>query len=130
MERERSRDLRRRSLTTEEDDEPSDEDEEVDSDEEEEKIKQSMLQEDKGEEFNSTQLRKYQLERLRYFYAILTFSSKDVAKHVYDLVDGAEYLSSANFSTFALSPMRRISPRTSRATSVNGFRTATSPMTS
>ncbi|KAG2414281.1 hypothetical protein HFD88_003472 [Aspergillus terreus] len=83
--------------STKGDDEPSDEDEEVDSDEEEEKIKQSMLQEDKGEEFNSTQLRKYQLERLRYFYAILTFSSKDVAKHVYDLVDGAEYLSSANF---------------------------------
>ncbi|KAF9887026.1 pre-rRNA-processing protein esf1 [Aspergillus nanangensis] len=80
--------------------EPSDkeeEEEEFDSDEEEEQIKQSMLKEDKGEEFNSTQLRKYQLERLRYFYAILTFSSKDVAKHVYDLVDGAEYLSSANF---------------------------------
>ncbi|KAL4896225.1 uridine kinase family-domain-containing protein [Aspergillus ambiguus] len=80
------------------DDESSgDDDEGLDSDEEEEKIKQSIVQEDKGEEFNSTQLRKYQLERLRYFYAILTFSSKDVAKHVYDLVDGAEYLTSANF---------------------------------
>lgn len=73
------------------------EEEEVDSDEEEEKIKKSMLKEDKGEDFNSTQLRRYQLERLRYYYAILIFSSKDVAKHVYDLVDGAEYLSSANF---------------------------------
>ncbi|PYI01856.1 hypothetical protein BO78DRAFT_378184 [Aspergillus sclerotiicarbonarius CBS 121057] len=72
-------------------------DDEMDSDEEEENIKKSILKEDKGEEFNSTQLRKYQLERLRYFYAILTFSSRDVAKHVYDLVDGAEYLSSANF---------------------------------
>ncbi|EAW18269.1 pre-rRNA-processing protein ESF1 [Aspergillus fischeri NRRL 181] len=79
----------------EDDDEENEED--LDSDEEEEKIKQSMLKEDQGEEFNSTQLRKYQLERLRYFYAILTFSSKDVAKHVYDSVDGAEYLSSANF---------------------------------
>lgn len=75
----------------------NDEDEELDSDEEEEKIKKSMLKSDSGEEFNSTQLRRYQLERLRYYYAILTFSSKDVAKHVYDLVDGAEYLSSANF---------------------------------
>lgn len=73
------------------------EDEELDSDEEEEQIKQSMLKEDEGEEFNSTQLRRYQLERLRYYYAILTFSSKEAAKHVYDLVDGAEYLSSANF---------------------------------
>ena len=74
-----------------------DEEEEVDSDEEEEKIKQSILKNDEGEEFNSTELRKYQLERLRYFYAILTFSTKEAAKHVYDLVDGAEYLSSANF---------------------------------
>ncbi|KAJ5815413.1 hypothetical protein N7474_007190 [Penicillium riverlandense] len=74
-----------------------DEDEELDSDEEEEQIKKAMLKSDSGEEFNSTELRRYQLERLRYFYAILTFSSKDVAKHVYDLVDGAEYLSSANF---------------------------------
>jgi hypothetical protein len=74
-----------------------DEDEELDSEEEEEEIKKSMLKGDEGEEFNSTKLRKYQLERLRYYYAILTFSSKDAAKHVYDLVDGAEYLSSANF---------------------------------
>ncbi|PYH76223.1 hypothetical protein BO82DRAFT_322341 [Aspergillus uvarum CBS 121591] len=78
-------------------DDDDDDEEEFDSDEEEEKIKKSMLKEDKGEEFNSTKLRKYQLERLRYFYAILTFSSREVAKHVYDLVDGAEYLSSANF---------------------------------
>ncbi|KAL1955282.1 hypothetical protein VTO42DRAFT_8814 [Malbranchea cinnamomea] len=68
-----------------------------DEEEEEEKIKQSILKEDTGEDFDSTQLRKYQLERLRYFYAILTFSSKEVAKHVYDAVDGAEYMSSANF---------------------------------
>lgn len=71
--------------------------EQLDSDEEEKDIKKSILKSDQGEEFNSTQLRRYQLEQLRYYYAILTFSSKDVAKHVYDLVDGAEYLSSANF---------------------------------
>ncbi|KAJ5762158.1 uncharacterized protein N7511_005540 [Penicillium nucicola] len=72
-------------------------DSDVDSDEEEEEIKKSMMKGDDGEEFNSTQLRRYQLDRLRYYYAILKFSSRDVAKHVYDLVDGAEYLSSANF---------------------------------
>jgi hypothetical protein len=33
-------------------------------------------------------LRRYQLDRLRYYYAIIKFSSKEVAKHVYDLVDG------------------------------------------
>ncbi|PLB50410.1 hypothetical protein P170DRAFT_381062 [Aspergillus steynii IBT 23096] len=86
------------SAKGDESDEDSEEEfEEFGSDEDEEEIKKSMLKEDKGEEFNSTQLRKYQLERLRYFYAILTFSSREAAKHVYDLVDGAEYLSSANF---------------------------------
>ncbi|KAJ9216034.1 hypothetical protein DTO166G4_2278 [Paecilomyces variotii] len=81
----------------EEEDEDEDEEEEIDSEDEEEKIKQSLLKEDKGEEFNSTRLRQYQLERLRYYYAILIFSSKEVAKHVYDNVDGTEYLTSANF---------------------------------
>lgn len=86
-------------FTSKKEDAPSEEEEEeeIDSDEEEEQIKKSMLKSDEGEEFNSTALRRYQLERLRYYYAILTFSSKDAAKHVYDLVDGAEYLSSANF---------------------------------
>ncbi|KAB8230629.1 pre-rRNA-processing protein ESF1 [Aspergillus alliaceus] len=99
MEREETEGPPREIFAAKQDDdfEGFDDDEDVDSDEEEEKIKESMLKEDKGEEFNSTELRKYQLERLRYFYAILTFSSKSVAKHVYDLVDGAEYLSSANF---------------------------------
>ncbi|KAJ5929237.1 hypothetical protein N7454_007085 [Penicillium verhagenii] len=76
---------------------PSEDEEELDSDEEEEEIKKSLQKSDEGEEFNTTQLRRYQLERLRYYYAVLTFSSKEGAKHVYDLVDGAEYLSSANF---------------------------------
>ncbi|KKZ62041.1 hypothetical protein EMCG_03503 [[Emmonsia] crescens] len=71
--------------------------EEVDEEEEEEKIKQSIVKEDQGDEFDSAHLRKYQLERLRYFYAILICSSKEVAKHIYDSVDGTEYMSSANF---------------------------------
>ncbi|KAE8145419.1 hypothetical protein BDV25DRAFT_71036 [Aspergillus avenaceus] len=99
MEREETEGPPREIFAAKDDEFEEDEEDEddVDSDEEEEKIKQSMLQEDKGEEFNSTELRKYQLERLRYYYAILTFSTKVIAKHVYDLVDGAEYLSSANF---------------------------------
>ncbi|RMD45046.1 hypothetical protein DV735_g94, partial [Chaetothyriales sp. CBS 134920] len=67
-------------------------------DDDEEAIKQSMLAPDDGTtDFDSTALRAYQLERLRYFYAILTFSSAAVAKHIYDTVDGTEYLSTANF---------------------------------
>ncbi|OAX83913.1 hypothetical protein ACJ72_01726 [Emergomyces africanus] len=78
-------------------DDSESESEDVDEEEEEEKIKQSIVKEDQGDEFDSTHLRKYQLERLRYFYAILICSSKEVAKHIYDAVDGTEYMSSANF---------------------------------
>ncbi|EFE38694.1 hypothetical protein TRV_06620 [Trichophyton verrucosum HKI 0517] len=70
---------------------------EQDEEEEEEKIKKSLLVEGNGDDFDAGKLRQYQLERLRYFYAILTCSSKEVAKHIYDAVDGTEYMSSANF---------------------------------
>ncbi|KIV87800.1 hypothetical protein PV11_03322 [Exophiala sideris] len=71
--------------------------EESEEDDDEEDIKKSILQPDDGADFDSAALRKYQLERLRYYYCILTFSSPDVAKHIYDAVDGTEYLRTANF---------------------------------
>lgn len=71
-----------------------DEDEEEDG---EEAIKKSILKPDDGADFDSKALRRYQLERLRYFYCILTFSSPQVAKHIYDTVDGTEYQRTANF---------------------------------
>jgi len=67
------------------------------AEDEDENIKKSILQEDKGEEFDSAKLRRYQLERLRYCYAVLTCSSPTVAKQIYDAVDGTEYLTTANF---------------------------------
>lgn len=89
------------SAHDDEDDEDEEEEIEEDDDEasegEDEKIKKSMLKEDEGNEFNTTQLRQYQLERLRYYYAIIEFASKATAKQVYDSIDGTEYLSSANF---------------------------------
>ena len=63
----------------------------------EDDIKKSILKPDEGEEFDSAKLRQYQLERLRYFYAVLTFSSSFAAKAIYDAVDGTEYLDTANF---------------------------------
>jgi NUC153 domain-containing protein len=75
----------------------SDQEETDDSEEEETKVKRAILQSDDGAEFDSAALRKYQLDRLRFYYAVITCSSKDVAKALYDNMDGQEYLSSANF---------------------------------
>jgi hypothetical protein len=78
--------------------ENSDEDVPSEEEDDDEEVKKSLLKDENGEQdFNPTALRKYQLERLRYFYAVLTFSSKSVAKHIYDAVDGTEYLRTANF---------------------------------
>ncbi|KTW26119.1 hypothetical protein T552_03013 [Pneumocystis carinii B80] len=62
-----------------------------------EKIQKEIVKEDNGNDFNMTQLRKYQLERLRYYYAIVTCDSIDTAKHIYIHCDGREYEASANF---------------------------------
>ncbi|KZM25927.1 nucleus [Ascochyta rabiei] len=63
----------------------------------EEQVEEDLQQGDKGEEFDSTKLRSYQLDRLRYYYAVITCSSANVAKSIYDNLDGREYLTSANF---------------------------------
>lgn len=55
------------------------------------------LNEPDAEDFDSKALRTYQLDRLRYYYALITCSSPHVAKAIYDNMDGREYLSSANF---------------------------------
>lgn len=68
-----------------------------DKEDEEESIKKSLLKEDQGEDFDSAKLRQYQLERLRYYYAVLTCSSNSVAEAIYNAVDGTEYLTTANF---------------------------------
>jgi hypothetical protein len=86
-----------KSQTVADESESEADDENGDNDDDDEKIKHSILKEDKGEEFDSAVLRRYQLERLRYYYAVLIFSSPDAAKAVYDAVDGTEYLSTANF---------------------------------
>ncbi|KAF2690468.1 hypothetical protein K458DRAFT_439426 [Lentithecium fluviatile CBS 122367] len=62
-----------------------------------EQIKEDLIKESNGEEFDSKALRTYQLDRLRYYYAVVTCSSPSVAKAIYDNLDGREYLSSANF---------------------------------
>ena len=48
------------------------------------------------DEVDTTALRKYQLERLRYYYAIIECSSTSIANVLYKSLDGAELGSTAN----------------------------------
>ena len=76
--------------------ESGEEDDGEDDADEDEQIKKSILKDDAGQEFNSAKLRRYQLERLRYYYAVLECSSIPTAQAIYDAVDGTEYLTTAN----------------------------------
>ncbi|KAI4129824.1 MAG: hypothetical protein LQ347_003617, partial [Umbilicaria vellea] len=84
------------AVVSDSEDEPSDEDA-VEEEEEDAKIKKDLLKENLGDEYDSAKLRHYQLERLRYYYAVLTCSSLSTAQAIYEAVDGTEYLTTANF---------------------------------
>lgn len=71
--------------------------EEEDDEEEDEINEKTIIKEDLGEEVDSSTLRKYQLQRLRYYYAVVQCDSINTAKHIYDTCDGTEYESTANF---------------------------------
>ena len=77
-------------------DDNSDDDSGSESDEDE-KIKNQLLKEGNDEDFDSDALRKYQLDRLRYYYAVMECSSPEAAKKIYDATDGTEFQSSSNF---------------------------------
>ncbi|PHH51208.1 Pre-rRNA-processing protein ESF1 [Ceratocystis fimbriata CBS 114723] len=77
--------------------EVEEQEEEEDSDMEDERIKQELLKEATDQDFDSDALRGYQLDRLRYFYAVMECSDAETAKALYDQTDGTEYLSSSNF---------------------------------
>lgn len=88
----------KRADLNEVDDDDDDDDDESSSDEDE-KIKRRLLSEqaNEGNEFDTAALRTYQLERLRYYYAVIICDSTTTAKHLYDTMDGREYLTTANF---------------------------------
>ncbi|EST09815.1 hypothetical protein PSEUBRA_000202 [Kalmanozyma brasiliensis GHG001] len=66
------------------------------SDSDEEITAKTIIQVDEGGEFDEEALRKYQLDRLRYYYAVATFDSRETARHVYNEIDGTEMERTAN----------------------------------
>ncbi|KAM0253338.1 hypothetical protein ACHAQJ_007288 [Trichoderma viride] len=77
--------------------EESDDESASDSEAEEAAIKKKLIQEGDDQDFDSDALRAYQLDRLRYYYAVMTCSSKSAAQAIYEATDGTEYQASSNF---------------------------------
>jgi hypothetical protein len=75
------------------DDENDDDDEEVT----EASLIKNQLEEGDGQDFDQEALRKYQLDRLKYYYAVIECDTAQTAKHIYQNCDNTEYESSANF---------------------------------
>lgn len=77
----------------------NDSDDEDDSDEEitAETVIKNQLEEGDGQDFDQEALRKYQLDRLKYYYAVIECDNAQTAKVIYKTCDNTEYESSANF---------------------------------
>ncbi|KAH8835236.1 pre-rRNA-processing protein ESF1 [Flagelloscypha sp. PMI_526] len=72
---------------------------------ESEEVNEKTIYELGGEEnVNENALRKYQLERLRYYYAIVTCSSVETAAHCYAELEGTEFERSANVFDLSFVP--------------------------
>ncbi|THH01804.1 hypothetical protein EW026_g932 [Hermanssonia centrifuga] len=57
-----------------------------------------------AEDYNEEALRKYQLERLRYYYAIVECDTVDVASYIYSELEGTELERSANVFDLSFVP--------------------------
>lgn len=98
--------------------------------EDDEIIKQSLLQEDARQEFNSAKLRRYQLERLRYYYAVLICSSPSIAQIIYE-ASTAPNTSPPQISSISdLSPTTLTSPKINHAMNARVYQTAIAPTNS
>ncbi|KAF9076246.1 hypothetical protein BDP27DRAFT_894169 [Rhodocollybia butyracea] len=73
-------------------------------DDDDEVTAQNIIQVGDENEFDEDALRKYQLERLRYYYAILTCDTIEAASHIYDELEGTELERSANVFDLSFVP--------------------------
>lgn len=86
-----------KSKKKKDDDSDSDDDLDLNNPADVERATRKLYEEDNGEEdYDSKALRRYQLQRLRYYYAIVKCDSVETAKTIYNSCDGTEYEATAN----------------------------------
>ncbi|KLO17066.1 hypothetical protein SCHPADRAFT_913851 [Schizopora paradoxa] len=64
----------------------------------------TVIEEDDGKGYNEEALRKYQLERLRYYYAIISCDTPETAAYIVSELDGTELERSANVFDLSFVP--------------------------
>ncbi|KAJ7293526.1 hypothetical protein C8J57DRAFT_1269246 [Mycena rebaudengoi] len=72
--------------------------------EDEEVNEQNIYEVGDENDYDEDALRKYQLERLRYYYAIITCDSTEAAAHIYSELEGTELERSANVFDLSFVP--------------------------
>merc|ERR1711893_177214 len=62
------------------------------------------IKDSKDDSYEREQLRAYELSKLRWFYAILTFTSAKSSESIYESLDGQEYMSSGQLLDLSYVP--------------------------
>ncbi|WAQ84179.1 hypothetical protein PtA15_4A631 [Puccinia triticina] len=65
---------------------------------------EGVVDEDRGAEFDDRALRQYQLDRLRYFYAVVELDQPATAQHLFRQIDGTEFERTANLFDLSYVP--------------------------